>query len=260
MLTHSAVAISRSESIASNVKGEKDGDSSNFIGRISYAPTVYKLLATACIMHVINVQRKAIGRGVEKNMPSCPRCSAENAEHMITCWRCAYPIYPPQVSDEVARKRRAAEETEGMKMLPSGTVTTAVAEEAPPETRVISGETGASQPTVREVEMKETLAETVGEPSTREAVAAVELQIEQMPPAKREQREEKVAPPAEVAPSPKVMRRVPTPAPPTMQKRAFQRFIPFVIAGVVVAVIATGVVFLLPRFLQSPQKVVTEFL
>lgn len=198
-------------------------------------------------------------------MPLCPRCSAENAEHMIACWRCAYPIYPPQVADEIARKRREAEEGKELKMLPPESPAGAAVESAPSETIVIGkeavGEETQAVQTEAAVGIEEAPTEVSGEPAPKETVEVVELATK--PTEETARQEQRAAAPVEVAPPPKVAKRTPSAAPPVGVKPKRKLAVPFVLAGVVgvvVIVAITAAFILLPRLLQSPQKVVNEFL
>lgn len=198
-------------------------------------------------------------------MPLCPRCSAENAEHMIACWRCAYPIYPPQVADEIARKRREAEEGKELKMLPPESPAAPAVEGAPSETTVITEEAVGEETWAAQIEAaigaKEALTEVPGEPASREAIEVAELTTEAVKETARQ--EPKAAAPAEAAPPPKVIKKAPPAAPPVEAKPKRKLAVPFALAGfigVAVIVVVTAVFILLPRLLQSPQKVVNEFL
>ncbi|GEM_PF-1721450 len=206
-------------------------------------------------------------------MPLCPRCNAENAEHMIACWRCAYPVYPPQVADEIARRRREAEAGREPRMLPSETVPTAV-QEMPPEAATVGEEAPEATPTtavegalpetttiVEEAQAgvaagaEELPTEALSESLSEGAVETAELAVEPMEAAKEKP---KAAAPVEVAPTPKAVRGAPAAAVPA--KVRLKSTIPFALAGAAVVIIITGAFILIPKMFQSPQKVVNEFL
>lgn len=167
-------------------------------------------------------------------MPVCPRCGAENADHMIACWRCASPIHPPQVADEIAKRRNK----NAVKQLPPVT----------PETQVAAM---SSEETVTAQEVATAMEELPTEPAMPTEAplkpeAPTAAPVETQPPT-----------PGKIAPSEKELT---TAAQPVKEKPKALRVVPIALAAIIAIGAVGAAIFVLPRLFQSPRKVVNEFL
>jgi len=183
-------------------------------------------------------------------MPVCQRCGAENADHMLACWRCVGPLYPPHIADEIARKRA---EIKLQPLPPPQQETVGTIETAEVKTEELS-----EAPTITTVAPEEAVTEgiiteeTITEGVTAPTEPAPTVQISGAPT-------ESVAPPIEKKPPAEAVK---VEAPPKERPigRLLKRFAKVLIIVVPLALIVVCAVVLLPRLLEKPEKVVDKFL
>lgn len=191
-------------------------------------------------------------------MPTCKRCGAENADHMLACWRCAGPLYPPQVADEIASRRF---EAKPQPLPPLQQEITETTETIEAETKELSEAPTKLITAVREETITE---ETVTQEAPTEEIEAQGMPTEGVVTQEAVTEEvtapaESVAPPAERKPPAKAV-KVGAPVTERPVSQLLKRLAKALVIIIPLALIVVCAVLLLPRLLEKPDKVVNRFL